>query len=205
MSSQFKIEAGKRYHRADGGLSGMIERTGDNGAYEFTDGTRYYDRCGFLYSAKDPSKVDLIREHITIKYGTHDSDVIIERLRDQQTKFMTPILGEAANALDASGERIAELEAVLEKLACLGNGKFYGSSEGNRIAQGALNSLETSELKTGLATARNEALEEALNIIREHTPTMPPDGPETSEHQWADECMGSVFSAVEALKTNGND
>lgn len=101
MSGEFNIEAGKRYYRADGGVSGLIERTGDNGAYEFTDGTRYYDRCGFLYSAKEPSKVDLIREYKTIKYGTDNSDVIIKRLRDQQTKFMTPILGEAADALAA--------------------------------------------------------------------------------------------------------
>ena len=40
--------------------------------------------------------------------------------------------------IERQAERIAKLEAALEKLARLGNGDKYGNSDGNMIARAAL-------------------------------------------------------------------
>lgn len=52
-----------------------------------------------------------------------------------------------------------------------------------------------------LAKARNDALEWALNVVREVSPNMPPEGPETQEHAVVDDYLYSVFSGIRALKT----
>ena len=44
-----------------------------------------------------------------------DKPTLQERLRDQQTKFMTPILGQAADALDAHESTIAALVDALKE------------------------------------------------------------------------------------------
>ena len=86
---------------------------------------------------------------------------------------------------DISDERIAYLEARLEDAQDLSDIRW----------------AKIEVLKEQLATARNEALSEVLNIIRENTPYTPPDGPETAEHLVAIESMQSIHDLVEALKT----
>ena len=58
--------------------------------------------------------------------------------KDNQIKAMQETESGETAELKA---RLVELEKVLEKLACLGNGDFYGNSEGNVIAREALKKL----------------------------------------------------------------
>lgn len=42
---------------------------------------------------------------------------LVERLRDQQTKWMTPLLGDAADALESQSQELARMRGALEPLA----------------------------------------------------------------------------------------
>lgn len=56
-----------------------------------------------------------------------------------------------------------------------------------------------------IATARNEALEEALEVVRKTTPNMPPDGPTCIEHAVVNDYLHSVFCDIRALQTPDRD
>ena len=59
--------------------------------------------------------------------------------------------------------------------------------------------------RVSIATSHNEALEEAMKVVREQTPTMPPDGPNSAEHEAVDGALFGVFSGIQALKTPEGD
>lgn len=61
------------------------------------------------------------------------------------------------DALQADNARLRE---VMDKLARLGNGNLYGTSDGNRIAQSALAATP----EQSLARIRNQVLEEAAKV-----------------------------------------
>jgi len=52
--------------------------------------------------------------------------------------YMMDLLKKSVEALERQEKENGLLREALGKLACLGNGDFYGNSEGNVIAQEAL-------------------------------------------------------------------
>lgn len=77
--------------------------------------------------------------------------------------------------LAASQAREQQLREALHKLACLGNGAHYGTSDGNRIAQVALAlPTDTSALQAIVAKA-GEVMRERLLYLRAEGVMYPAD------------------------------
>ena len=92
--------------------------------------------------------------------------------------------------LDAAA-RVKELEEAMDKLARLGNGDCYGSSDGNRIAQqalGVLNGHNHQPLEPSPSTVSNQTacaqLVDPANSIAESVPVTPPEASKVPDSEF---------------------
>ena len=138
-----------------------------------------------MYKSRDLTSPAAFTSH-TWQHGME----VIRKLKDTPLAELEKgsIKGTMATLADVMSEkdaRVAELEVVLKTAKTV-----------NLLQVDELNNIPAQ-----LATARNEALEEAVAIVINNTPYMPPDGPSSTEHAVLDESLNAIFYDIRALKT----